>query len=276
MKGFNSGQPSSGNGEDVSVRLGNLVKAVDRSGSTPIAMPVGLEAGFVLMSPEDADIIATAEKMWFDEKGYCVVVHDGSPEAVHRIVLRRILGRGIKTGLVTDHIDRNPANNSRHNLRETDRPRNAQNCTLSIANKSGVKGVRRLPDGRFEAYITRFGRRASLGLYETVDEAADVRRAAEFFLEDPDHMPASLPPDVVPMWAQKQARLYLLNKGKRRGSSIYAGVSYRPHESKKRPWLARAKRDIVGRFPTEVEAARARDAFVLKHGHKLQLNFPSS
>jgi len=46
---------------------------------------------------------------------------------LHRIILERVLGRPIAEGKETDHIDQNPLNNRRNNLREVSHQENCQN-----------------------------------------------------------------------------------------------------------------------------------------------------
>lgn len=65
----------------------------------------------------------------------------------------------------------------------------------------------------------------------------------------------------------------------RKYTSQYMGVSYVPNLNKKNPWMAgisiNNKRKALGYFKTELEAAKARDAYAIeKRGQFARLNFP--
>lgn len=80
-------------------------------------------------------------------------------------------GRKVKPGNVIDHINRNGLDNRLSNLREVTPSQNARNSSVAKNNKSGVTGVRKHGD----RWITHI----SLGIYDTLEEAAAVRRKAE-------------------------------------------------------------------------------------------------
>lgn len=67
----------------------------------------------------------------------------------------------------------------------------------------------------------------------------------------------------------------LLNRGSNRGTSKYVGVC-RERGGKWRAYGTRAEGKYLGSFETEEEAARARDAVVLRtRGKYARLNFPT-
>ena len=78
-----------------------------------------------------------------------------------------------------DHIDRNPANDSWNNLRLVDRFQNRWNRSIHKNNTSGVKGVRQIHNGKWKAYIRANGKAVHLGYFNTIEEAAIIRREAE-------------------------------------------------------------------------------------------------
>ena len=86
-----------------------------------------------------------------------------------------------------DHIDGNPLNNQRSNLRlcENHSLNNANCCPRRNKQTSVYKGVRLHHTGKYQAYATKKGHFYYLGLYKTPEEAALVynRKAKELFGE---------------------------------------------------------------------------------------------
>jgi hypothetical protein len=100
----------------------------------------------------------------------------GAEFLVHRIIYK------IKTGVdpdgFVDHIDQNKINNKFDNLRVVDNATNKRNSRMSRRNKTGITGVRQLPNGNYEPNIGINGRCIKLGVFHTVDEAVIARNAA--------------------------------------------------------------------------------------------------
>jgi site-specific DNA-cytosine methylase len=76
-----------------------------------------------------------------------------------------------------DHIDRNPLNNARANLRLATRQENSRNRVMSKGNTTGFVGVR-FSKGKYEANIVVDGQAKHLGRYDDAKTAALVRDAA--------------------------------------------------------------------------------------------------
>lgn len=95
---------------------------------------------------------------------------------VHRIIWK------IKTGVdpdgFIDHIDQDKLNNKFDNLRVVDNATNQRNKRMSRFNKTGLTGVRQLPNGNYEPHIGINGRSIKLGVFHTIDEAIIARNAA--------------------------------------------------------------------------------------------------
>jgi HNH endonuclease len=77
-----------------------------------------------------------------------------------------------------DHKNRDPLDNRRENLRAVTPLVNARNLRLSMTNTSGVTGVYKR-GSRWEASIYNGERNIHLGSFATLEEAAQVRKAAE-------------------------------------------------------------------------------------------------
>ena len=94
---------------------------------------------------------------------------DGS----HRLSIHRVVMSAPK-GFDVDHINGDPLDNRKENLRICTRSQNCQNKSVRADSKSGFKGVYQ-HGTRFRAYIgdpNRKKRQISLGYYTTAEEAA--------------------------------------------------------------------------------------------------------
>jgi hypothetical protein len=77
-----------------------------------------------------------------------------------------------------DHINRDPSDNRWSNLREATSAQNKNNRAVRKDSRTGVKGVMPHPDGRFRAKIRHEGRHIHLGLFVTIEAAAEAYRKA--------------------------------------------------------------------------------------------------
>ena len=76
-----------------------------------------------------------------------------------------------------DHINRDKLDNRRENLRTCSQSVNVQNASLRKDNKTGVKGIVTITDGRKKKYWARIGfnkKTISLGCFATIKEAAEA------------------------------------------------------------------------------------------------------
>lgn len=91
----------------------------------------------------------------------------------------------IPNGLDIDHIDGDRSNNKISNLRLATRSQNLRNKKISKSNKTGFKGVFKLPNGRFQSSIRVNGKQNYLGVFSTAEEAglAYDLAAMEFYGE---------------------------------------------------------------------------------------------
>ena len=111
------------------------------------------------------------------KNGYVYVGILGNKTLAHRLIWMYHNGEWPHE---IDHIDRNRANNRIENLRIVDRQQNNFNCGISKNNKSGVTGVSwHSRSKKWRAHIMLDYKQISLGLYDSVQEAAKARSEAE-------------------------------------------------------------------------------------------------
>jgi len=123
----------------------------------------------VLISPEDQHLLA--RHSWHQAATGYIRRWDRSVQPPRLIGLHReIMGDPI--GKVVDHINGDPSDNRRENLRVCSQAENSRNCTVRKHNRIGIKGVYADPRrGTYRAQIRIDGKKVALGSYRTVDEA---------------------------------------------------------------------------------------------------------
>lgn len=91
---------------------------------------------------------------------------------LHRLIVERILNRPLSKHEEIDHINGNPLDNRRSNLRLATRTENARNVKKPKTNTTGYKGVYfRKNSGRYIAIITVNKKQVFLGSYDDPKEA---------------------------------------------------------------------------------------------------------
>lgn len=147
------------------------VTAAPKEGSV-ITLPLsrGIDT---IIDDEDGDLVS---RHWKIRGGY--VCHHCTQNGrkglcfIHRIILERIIGRILIKGEVVDHIDGNPLNNHRSNLRLASIKENVRNSKKPKNNTSGFKGVSwhdRAQKWRARIFVDR--RQIHLGYFDTPEEA---------------------------------------------------------------------------------------------------------
>lgn len=136
----------------------------------------------VLVDDLDADL---ASKGWYAKSGgYARLTNPKSIEdsfdhlLMHRTILQRKVGRILKREEFTDHINGNPADNRRCNLRVASHTENMRNRRLPSHNSSGYMGVEVISDMktspyRVRLYVNRI--KYHVGYFADIDEAAWMR-----------------------------------------------------------------------------------------------------
>lgn len=92
--------------------------------------------------------------------------------AMHRVIC------GVPDDLLVDHENCDGLNNRRSNLRPATRSENSKNSRISIANKTGHKGVRLHPSGAWVARIRVNGSLIHIGSFASKDDAAAAYASA--------------------------------------------------------------------------------------------------
>ena len=111
-------------------------------------------------------------------EGYILVMLNANAYKAHRLAFLYMFGVHVPHDMEVDHIDGVRSNNRFCNLRIVDRAENQKNKSIAKNNTTGVHGVCRYGH-RFRARINHEGKRISLGLYDTVEEAEAVRKQYE-------------------------------------------------------------------------------------------------
>ena len=96
---------------------------------------------------------------------------EGKLVALHRLLM------GYPDTLVVDHINHNPLDNTRKNLRVVSTAVNAQNTRMRSSNTSGYRGVGKSGSG-WCASVKVNGKHTPLGWFKDVHEAGRVALAA--------------------------------------------------------------------------------------------------
>lgn len=133
----------------------------------PGALYIPLGRGrFALIDRIDADLTALR---WYSCGAYAAR-KVGRVIFMHRLIMERMTQQPIEPGLLVDHINGDPLDNRRANLRLATPAENAQNRKLHTNNTSGYKGVSKIGT-RWQARISAYGRRIHLGYHDTPEAA---------------------------------------------------------------------------------------------------------
>ena len=114
--------------------------------------------------------------------GYIQIRVDNKLYTLHRIAILLATGVYDKTVQV-DHINHDRSDNRLENLRVVSRAENMRNKSRQNTNKTGITGVQiiytRKGTKRYRANIMYNNKPIFLGNYDTLEEAAAARKAAE-------------------------------------------------------------------------------------------------
>jgi hypothetical protein len=103
-------------------------------------------------------------------QGYRRICIDGVRYLAHRLAW--IYVHGEEPIGVIDHINGDGTDNRIANLRPCTQAENLRNSKVSANNRLGLKGVRQLRHGKYQARIRYDGRSVHLGVFESAEAAA--------------------------------------------------------------------------------------------------------
>jgi hypothetical protein len=127
---------------------------------------------------DKADLPLVENRNWYTEHGgYPESTIDGQVVWLSRILLKA------PPEYYVDHINGDPSDNRRQNLRLATELDNQRNMCLPKHNTSGFKGVSFRKDrGKFRAYISLHNKTKHLGTFENAEDAARAYdKAARFY-----------------------------------------------------------------------------------------------
>lgn len=112
-----------------------------------------------------------------ENKGYRIGSVGRKPLAAHRVIWAIVTGAWPDGDI--DHIDGTKNNNRWPNLRDVTTSQNLKNACRPKNNKTGVIGVYPFGEGRWQAFVSQNNKQVYLGTFNTFEEAAFARKAAE-------------------------------------------------------------------------------------------------
>lgn len=125
----------------------------------------------------DFDIVS--KRNWFMNGDYITCKYNSKKIKLHRYILN------CSDDLVVDHIDGNPKNNRRNNIRICTQKENSYNCKIRNDSNNNYKGVVFVGNGMYRARIQKDGKRFWIGTYRSEESAARAynEKALELFGE---------------------------------------------------------------------------------------------
>lgn len=152
----------------------------------PLRRRNGSVADYALVDPHDAERLG--DLRWYLRSNGYVARQETIGRKKQRTVLlhRSIMGLVPGDRLTVDHVNHDPLDNRRANLRVCTHAENCQNKARGWGKGSRHRGVSLSASGRWIAYCAPGGCMTYLGAFDTEEEAAEAARAWRA-----EHMPYS-------------------------------------------------------------------------------------
>lgn len=112
-----------------------------------------------------------------EDKAYLRFCFGGKLHLVHVVAWKKLNGKDVPKGFFVDHINRDRMDNRACNLRLANNFENTHNAGTRKDNRLGVKGVRKLPSGRYWVRVRHLNVRYNLGTFDTIEEAVQAANA---------------------------------------------------------------------------------------------------
>lgn len=188
--------------------------------------------GSFIIDTEDLEL-CKKHRWWFSKhKNYSKVMTSINDK---QILLARYL-LNYNGNLQIDHINRNPLDNRRKNLRIASPVENN-------ANKDG-KNTQLYPNGKYKCYFIRYGQYFYLGYFNSKEEAMEAKRKKLTEIE-----------------ANKD---YYLSEYKKMTGDKIKGVTITPSGKWRADIIHNGKHTRIGTYNTKEEAAIAREEYLRK------------
>ena len=118
----------------------------------------------IQIDPEDYEKYLKNKTLYLNNKGYAMQNNIG----IHRIIMGIVDNKKVQV----DHINHDPLDNRKENLRVVTPQQNAYNKNVYKNNETGYTGVHFYkPSGKYMSYIKADGKRKHLGYFKTLEEA---------------------------------------------------------------------------------------------------------
>ena len=150
----------------------NIIKCNDRYCTMELYRPKDKKIFKTIFNNEDREKIEKL-KWGILSNGYVVGSYKNERKRIYLHI--HILGK--MNGFITDHINRNPLDNRKENLRFATKSQNSMNTVLDYSKSRGVSYIRGLK--KWRAYIGLNGKQIWLGSYKNKDEAVKARQKGE-------------------------------------------------------------------------------------------------
>lgn len=115
--------------------------------------------------------LESGDEAGYSNLGYRYIWFEGAAYAVHHLVWFTETGDTLTNNSMLDHRDLNRSNNRIGNLRYATKSQNALNIKAHKDSITGVKGVEKLPNGKYRVRVTVNGKVKHFGCYEALELA---------------------------------------------------------------------------------------------------------